>query len=150
LTVNNKKYADYKSFHKKSSIISQKHKKQLIECIDDDTVAYNAIISARRLSKKTKDESIFRDKQILKATIQATDIPFKILQISSDAISEAHKVSSRGNKNSISDIGVASNMLHAAAKGAFYNILINLTDELTVFKPFIFFKAEINVDSFML
>ena len=33
-----------------------------------------------------------------------------------------------GNINSISDVGVASHMLTAAAKSAHYNVLINLND----------------------
>ena len=128
LTYNNKKYIKFKEFHINSSIISQKYKSIFLEAVNDDTVAYNKIINARRLPKKNTTEIEYRNNEILQATLNATDIPFKILQTCTQAIKETYNVSKKGNINSISDIGVAAHMIYAASKGAYYNILINLFD----------------------
>ena len=128
LTLNNKKYKEYEAFHFKSSLITQKYKKQLIKAINNDTAAYNSIIDARRLPKKTKKDILNRNDKILNATINATDVPFEILKLCSNVIGETYEVCKKGNVNSISDIGVASHMIFAAAESAHYNVLININD----------------------
>ena len=128
LTFSNKKYLKHKDFHLKSSIVSQKHKSELLNAINNDTDSYNEIIKARRLPKKSKKEALYRDEEILKATLNATEVPFKILKTCTSAIQHTYDVSLKSNINSISDIAVASQMLKSAAKGAYYNVLINLND----------------------
>ena len=128
LTLDNKKYKNLIDVNLKSSIKTQTYKDILISLIDKDNIAYNKIINSRRLPKKTKKEQIHRDKQILNATINATNVPLEILKISSKLIEETLIVAENSNPNCISDIGVASHMILSGSLGAFYNILINISD----------------------
>ena len=100
----------------------------MIKLVNDDTVAYNKIIIARRLPKKTENQIKARDNKILSATQFATEIPFQILKNCSKISTECLNVCSKSNINSISDIGVATHSLKAASYGAYYNVLINILD----------------------
>ncbi|MCJ7680574.1 MAG: cyclodeaminase/cyclohydrolase family protein, partial [Candidatus Aminicenantes bacterium] len=61
-----------------------------------------------------------------KATKEATIVPLSVLERCLDAVLLAREIARIGNKNSISDAGVAGLMARAAALGAYYNVLINL------------------------
>ena len=128
LTIINKKYIPLFNINNKSSIKTQKYKDKLIRLIDEDTAAYNNVVKARRLPKKNKNEQDLRDKEILSATINATNVPLEILKICSKIIEETLIVAENSNPNCVSDIGVASHMISSAASSAFYNILINIGD----------------------
>ena len=128
LTIENKKFKNYLNLNLKSSIKTQRYKNVLLSLIDEDTLAYNNIIDSRRLPKKSKKDQIFRDKEILKATINATNVPLEILKTCSKLIEETLNVAENSNPNCLSDIGVASNMISSASIGAYYNILINITE----------------------
>ncbi len=128
LTYGNNKYKKYSNINFKSSAKTQNYKDLLITLVDKDTIAYNNIVSSMRLPKKTKSDQKLRDKEILKATINATNVPLEILSICSDLIKETLIVAENSNPNCISDIGVASNMILSASLGASYNILINISD----------------------
>jgi glutamate formiminotransferase/formiminotetrahydrofolate cyclodeaminase len=128
LTLINKKYISTFSFHEKSSAISQLYLKKLIKLVNEDTIAYNGIIMARRLPRKTKNQIKIRNRKIILATKYATEVPFQILKNCSKISSECLNVCSKSNINSISDIGVATHSLKAASYGAYYNVLINISD----------------------
>tara|TARA_Y100001970_G_scaffold87293_1_gene110160 strand:- start:457 stop:2124 length:1668 start_codon:yes stop_codon:yes gene_type:complete len=128
LTIINKKYISLFNINNKSSIKTQKYKDKLIHLIDEDTSAYNNIVKARRLPKKNKKDQVLRDKEILSATINATNVPLEILKICSKLLEETLIVAENSNPNCASDIGVASHMISSAASSAFYNILINIGD----------------------
>jgi glutamate formiminotransferase/formiminotetrahydrofolate cyclodeaminase len=51
-----------------------------------------------------------------------------VLEKSIEALRLAKEVALKGNKNSLSDAGVAGLTAQAAAEGAYYNIKINLPD----------------------
>jgi len=128
LTAGNKKFKNLYNINIKSALKTQNYKDILISLIDEDTIAYNNIVASRRLPKKNKKDQIIRDKEILKATINATNVPLDILKICSKLIKETLTVAENSNPNCISDIGVASHMISSASIGAFYNILINISD----------------------
>ena len=60
------------------------------------------------------------------ATRTAIDVPLGVLERAVHAIACA-EVAATGNKNARSDAGVAALTAQAAAEGAFYNVLINLS-----------------------
>tara|TARA_B100000965_G_scaffold65580_1_gene51345 strand:- start:4749 stop:6437 length:1689 start_codon:yes stop_codon:yes gene_type:complete len=128
LTYGNDKYRKYSKICLQSSVKSQNYKDLLVALVDQDTIAYNNIVSSMRLPKRTKNDQKLREKEILKATINATNIPLEIIRICSKLIKETLNVAENSNPNCISDIGVASNMISSASLGAFYNILINIKD----------------------
>ena len=97
-----------------------------VEAIDKDTDAFNKIMQSFSLSKKTPEEIEFRNKRILDATKEATLVPLSVLEKSKEAADLALLVTEKGNRNSISDAGVAGLTASVAAEAALFNVLINL------------------------
>ncbi len=96
-----------------------------IEAIDKDTEAFNCLMAAFALPKKTDEEKKIRQDAVDKATKGATMIPFAVLEKSLVAAELALAVSRKGNRNSLSDAGVAGLTAAVCAEGALYNVLIN-------------------------
>jgi len=78
------------------------------------------------MAKKTDEQKKERDKAIEEASKEATLVPLGVLEKSIEALKLAKEVALKGNKNSLSDAGVAGLMAQAAAEGAYYNVKINL------------------------
>jgi glutamate formiminotransferase/formiminotetrahydrofolate cyclodeaminase len=96
--------------------------------IDRDTDAFNALYDAMKMRKKTPEEIAARDEAVRAATKAATEIPLGVLERSVRAAELAGEVAEHGNRNSLSDSGVAALTARACAEGAYYNVLINLAD----------------------
>jgi len=126
LTYGKLKYKNVKEKMIRVSESGQDLNRFFIDAIDRDTSAFNKIMDAFSLPKKTVEDKQVRDKAVLDATIEATMIPFSVLERSKDAAELALEVASSGNTNSLSDSGVAGLTSLAAATGAYYNVLINL------------------------
>lgn len=94
--------------------------------VDRDTDAFNALMAAMRMKKKTDEEKSARNEAICKATEGATLVPLGVLERSVPALELAEIVAERGNRNSLSDAGVAALSARTCAEGAYYNVLINL------------------------
>ena len=103
----------------------QIYKDRMLALIDLDTDAYNKVIKAMRLPKKTDQDKKNRNKAINVATIYAADIPMEILELSLKSLKMVYDLVSIANVNSISDLGVSLYMLYASAKGASMNVIIN-------------------------
>lgn len=132
LTVDKKGYEDVQEEALRLAPIGQDIKLRSLECIDKDTDAFYALMDAMRLPKKTDAEIILRDAAIEAATQHAIMVPFATLEISLEALQLAKDVAKVGNRNALSDAGVAGLTALAAAKAAYYNIRINMlgsTDE---------------------
>lgn len=96
-----------------------------IEAIDNDTEAFNCLMAAFSLPKKSDEEKKIRQDAIDEATKGATLIPFAVLEKSQAAAELALAAAMKGNRNSLSDAGVAGLTAAACAEGALYNVLIN-------------------------
>ena len=105
---------------------AQPHKDWLMLAVDADTEAFNAVIDARRLPKKTDEEIAARDEAIKLANRGATMVPLEVLERNVPVLDLTAKVASKGNPNSLSDAGVAALCCMTCAEGAYYNVLINL------------------------
>ncbi|MCK4266962.1 MAG: glutamate formimidoyltransferase, partial [Thermoplasmata archaeon] len=101
-------------------------KSTLIYNVDADTDAFNAVIAANRLPKKTKAEQKIRDKAIQDAYKGAINIPLDTAKKCFDALKLAREIADKGLKSSASDVGVGARMAHAGMHGAILNVKINL------------------------
>lgn len=126
LTVKKKKYKNVREKMMEIAEEAQSIKDFLLNMVDKDTEAFNKIMDAFSLPKKSKDEVLKRERKIEDATKEATLIPFEVLKKSEKLAELALYVSEFGNMNSISDGGVAGLEAVAAARGAYYNVIINL------------------------
>ena len=99
-----------------------------LELIDKDSEAYDNVINAIRLPKKSDQDKKLRKKAIVEATIYAAEMPLKILEKSVPALEQTLKIAENGNPNSITDVGVGASLIRTAAYGASLNVLINAKD----------------------
>jgi glutamate formiminotransferase/formiminotetrahydrofolate cyclodeaminase len=132
LTHGKKGYEAAFGHMEKAGVKAQELKAAFLVDIDRDTDAFNRVMEAMRLPKKTPEERSARDAAMQGATREATLVPLGVLARSREAADLARIVVEHGNRNSISDGGVAALAARAAAEGAFLNVAINLpgiTDE---------------------
>jgi len=126
LTYNKKEYKKVKEIMIELSDQAQRLKEFFTESIDKDTEAFNKVMDAFSLPKDTDQEKALREKAIMEATKGATLVPFSVLEKTREAAELALTAAEKGNRNSLSDAGVAGLTAAAAAEGALYNVMINL------------------------
>jgi glutamate formiminotransferase/formiminotetrahydrofolate cyclodeaminase len=97
----------------------------LLLMVDEDTRAFNRIMEAFSLSKKSEDEKKLRDIAIEEATKNATLVPLKVMETAFSGFELIREMIETGNPNSISDAGVGALALRSCIKGAFLNVKIN-------------------------
>ena len=126
LTFEKKGFEDRKEEMEKIGNETQDIMRSQLRAIDEDTNAFNKVIDAMRMPKATDEQKTARFAAIETATKNATLEPFGILERALPSLDCAKVAAEKGNPNSLSDAGVAALMAHAAAYGAYYNVLINL------------------------
>lgn len=125
LTFAKKGYEDVRAEMEIVAEKAQPLKDFFIEAIDKDTEAFNRLMAAFALPKKSDGEKKARQEAIDEATKGATLVPFTVLERSRTAAELALAVAKKGNRNSLSDAGVAGLAAALCAEGALYNVLIN-------------------------
>ncbi|MCX6173555.1 MAG: cyclodeaminase/cyclohydrolase family protein [Ignavibacteriales bacterium] len=125
LTIGKKKYADVElqMINLKDNL--EKIQKKFIELGQQDNASFDKVMDAFKLPKETEQEKNIRSKAIEEATIGATSAPMDVIQTSKALLPILEIIIDKGNKNSISDAGVAAALVGTAAKGAYLNVLIN-------------------------
>ena len=101
---------------------------QLIDLIERDSDAYRQVRTAIRLPKNTDAEKTTRAAAIARATRAATETPLDTMRACQQAARGAAIVAANGNRNAVSDVGVAIELLLAGLRGARMNVDVNLTE----------------------
>jgi len=126
LTVGKRGYEKAWKDLKQAAVRAQKLKDDYLESVDLDTEAFDKLMEAYRLPKASEEQKKERDEAVKSAAVEATLVPFDVLDKSIEVLKLAKKVAQKGNRNSVSDAGVAGQAGRAAAEGAYFNIRINL------------------------
>jgi len=126
LTVGKKDYQDVQDKVKEIAVKAQAFKDEFLNAVDLDSQAFNNLMTAYRMKRNTDEQKSEREKAVEEALKQATLVPMSVLERSVETLELSKEVALHGNKNSISDAGVASLAAQAAAEGAYYNVRINL------------------------
>jgi glutamate formiminotransferase/formiminotetrahydrofolate cyclodeaminase len=126
LTWTKKGLEDRRPKMKELGTRAQALKDWFVVSVDRDTEAFNAILAARRLPKKTEEEQAARLAALERANQEATRVPLDVLERSVEALELALGVAGDGLPASASDAGVAGACALAAAEGAALNVRINL------------------------
>ncbi|GMQ86498.1 MAG: hypothetical protein BMS9Abin07_2077 [Acidimicrobiia bacterium] len=117
---------DTKPVMESTGIQAQALKDWFLEAVDRDTDAFNAVMSAARMPRKTDEDMSARDTAMAAANLAATLVPLEVLEHCADALQLALAVAEGGNPNTVSDAGVAGLCAVAAAEGVSLNVRINL------------------------
>jgi glutamate formiminotransferase len=126
LTVGKKEYEKARGAMVATAVRGQALKDALLEAVDRDTRAFNKVMDAFRLPKTTAEQAEEKARAVEEANKEATLVPLEVLQMSAEAVALARTAAAKGNRNSVSDAGVAGLAGQAAGEGAYYNVLINL------------------------
>lgn len=126
LTFSKKGFEAHKGQMDELGFKAQALKSSFARAVDEDTDAFNRVMDAMRLPKKSDEDKALRAAAVEKATQRAVEVPLSVLEAALEAARLAAVVVENGNPNSLSDAGVAGLCAHLAAVGAWYNVLINL------------------------
>lgn len=99
---------------------------RLLELVDEDTAAFDAVMDAVRLPKADEADRSTRSAALVKATLGAAAVPLETLTMSARTLALASALVGRANPSAVSDLGVAVELARAAAEGALLNVAINL------------------------
>lgn len=99
---------------------------ELLDLAELDANAYGAVVVARRLPRESEEQRGARDLRIATAVREATRIPLATAHAASEVLDLAWRMAPLGNRNAISDVGVAALLAVTALRGAALNVDINL------------------------
>lgn len=126
LTIGKKGYESVSSDLMPLAVQGQALKDFFLAAVDRDTEAFNEIMDAMKMPKKSGDEVVARQNALMEATVKAIEVPLGVLERCSEVLPLLEAVATRGNPNSISDAGVGVMCCLTAAHGAYLNVMINL------------------------
>ncbi len=126
LTIGKKKYAELWENAESAKEVGEPLIAQFLKAIDDDTLAFNALIDAMHLPKDTDEEKAARRAAMEEATKEAANMPFHTLSLCERTVSVLEQLVGKVNPNCASDFGVGAAAVTTAARGAWLNVIINL------------------------
>jgi glutamate formiminotransferase/formiminotetrahydrofolate cyclodeaminase len=126
LTVGKKGYEGFYEELSALGLKAQKLKKALLELVDEDTAAFNAVMDAMRLPKSTEAEKRARDVAIETANKEAASVPLKTSRFCLEAMRLCLEAARTGNSNSATDAATGCLMAWAGLSGAVLNVRINI------------------------
>ncbi len=100
----------------------------LNKMVDEDTNAFNKIMDAFALPKKSDKEKEIRHKAIQDATKYAIQVPFNTMKLAFESMEVIKAMADIGNPNSVTDAGVGALAARSAVMGAYLNVKINSSD----------------------
>ena len=126
LTIGKKGFEEVEAQMKKIAKQASESRNKLTEQIDRDSNAYNQVMTAFKLPRKTEADKRFRSEAIQSGLKQAALVPLGVAQDAIEIIELARKVVAKGNRNAVTDGAVGAMMARTAAIGALFNVKINL------------------------
>jgi glutamate formiminotransferase/formiminotetrahydrofolate cyclodeaminase len=99
---------------------------RLLELVDEDTDAYNAILDAFGMPKGSEEEKAARSAAVEEATKQASLVPLTVMKEACNNFELLAEMINKGNPNSVTDAAVGVLATRACIRGAFLNVRINV------------------------
>ena len=115
------RWEEFSVWADKGQVIS----KELLHLVDEDTEAFNRIMAAFGMPKKTDEDKAARSAAIQDATLYAAQVPLRTMKESMKVFELCRAMVMEGNPNSVSDAGVGVLAARAAVLGAGMNVKIN-------------------------
>ncbi|MCI6693119.1 MULTISPECIES: cyclodeaminase/cyclohydrolase family protein [unclassified Clostridium] len=130
LTIGKNAYERLKDEEKEKMLTLQKEAKTLIllaqEFMEKDREDFLGLMDTYKLPKSSDEEIKFRKDKIREFTIKAMDTPMKLAEECIRFYDNIEFAVRYGNKNLVSDAGVAASLLHSAIESAIINVKVNL------------------------
>jgi glutamate formiminotransferase/formiminotetrahydrofolate cyclodeaminase len=103
----------------------QRAKEDLLNLVDEDTIAFDRVMVAFSLPKGTPEEQDGRQQAIQEATRQAIAVPLQVMKFAYGTLDLIQAMAKEGNPSSASDAGVGAICVRGAVFGASLNVRIN-------------------------
>jgi formiminotetrahydrofolate cyclodeaminase len=126
LTAGRAEYAEADDAAREIGEAASSLRDELIELAQRDSDAYQAVVTARRLPRETDELRLARARAMSSAIVQAAEVPLRTARVARQALELAGRIAPIGNRNAVSDAGVAALLSAAAIRGAILNVRINL------------------------
>jgi glutamate formiminotransferase / formiminotetrahydrofolate cyclodeaminase len=126
LTIGKKKYAGVEAQMQAVRVMAESLRRELTQAVDDDASAFEAVMGAFKLPKRTEEEQTKRNAAIHIATLNAARVPLGVAKDAVKIMELALKCAREANINAISDSMSGFAMSRAALTAAGYNVKINL------------------------
>lgn len=131
LTIGKKEYMEYEDKLRKNIDESLRkvelHKKEFLSLMERDTNAFLSLMEAFKMPKNTEEEVKARKEKINLGNKESLEIPLEIAEKAYKLYDYIYTAVKYGNKNAVSDAGVAASLVHTAIEGAVLNVKINIT-----------------------
>ena len=92
----------------------------------EDSEAFDKVMACFRMPKATDEDKLSRKAAIDDATLFAAEVPYETAKSAVRLLELLPDLARNGNANAVTDVGVAGLLASAAAKGALFNVEINL------------------------
>ena len=99
--------------------------RRLLALVDEDTAAFDRIMTAIGMPKGSEEEKKARAEAMEAATLYATEVPLKTMKTSMEVFPIVRAMAMEGNPASVSDAGVGALAARSAVLGAQLNVRIN-------------------------
>ena len=125
LTVGKKKYAGVEERMKEIAARADMLRSVFHKAVALDAEAFDAVMAAFKMPKKSEQEKTARKEAIERATHRAAEVPLQGCRHAVEVLSLAVEVAENGNQNALSDAGSAGVMANACLQAAALNVKIN-------------------------
>ena len=126
LTIGKKKYTAVDSEMKEAALKAVALGNQLTSLVKRDAEAYALVSEAYKLPKEPADAAARRSETVTNALLKAAEVPLETARAAVEVAQLAALVAEKGNTNAVTDAGVAALLAAAAARGAAYNVRVNV------------------------
>jgi glutamate formiminotransferase/formiminotetrahydrofolate cyclodeaminase len=126
LTVGKKGYEAVSEALSVLGMKAQELKRALLEIVDEDTEAFNAVMEAMRLPKSSDAEKFARSAALEAAGKNAARVPMRTAGLCLETMKLCADAAKSGNVNSATDAATGCNMAHAGLLSAILNVRINI------------------------
>jgi glutamate formiminotransferase / formiminotetrahydrofolate cyclodeaminase len=126
LTVGKKKYAAVEAEMKEVGLKAAALGNQLAALVKRDAQAYAMVSDAYKLPREPAEAAARRSEAVTGALLKAAEVPLETARAAVEVAELAATVAERGNTNTVTDAGVAALLAAASARGAAYNVRVNV------------------------
>ncbi len=130
LTIDKKAAKDYPesviTSMKEAREATDRFRNRYLELMVADVNSFDGLMSAFSLPKETEEEKALRKEKIELSKVEVLQVPYQLVKDSFEMYDALKIATEYGNKNAISDAGVAAILIHSAIEGAALNVFINL------------------------
>jgi formiminotetrahydrofolate cyclodeaminase len=126
LTIGRPEYAEHEATIAELRADAHARRDLLRELAEEDATAYASVIQARRMPKESQPELEARADALRTAMVDAARVPMRTAVVAAEVLELAERIAPIGNRNAVSDAGVAAQLAAAALRGALLNVRINL------------------------